>query len=197
MCHVSSLLNQFSTRFSVLCLFSLPLHCSLYLFVSLPVTQNSSTAGPRISSKRPARQPTEGLHASAGTSVVQSVFIDKSGTPVVVTCFLQGYRGGLPFHGWHAKHDLLCVDACANFCGIVHFLCQKQPLHNTWLFMLVVVSNVLLYMYVCHSVRSICCFRFRAGCGALTNPEACVAGNWFANSVLLHQVRLDGLPGCS
>jgi len=49
--------------------------------------------------KRPAHKTTEGPHASAGTYVVQFLFIDERGISVVVTCSLQGYRGGQPFHG--------------------------------------------------------------------------------------------------
>lgn len=49
--------------------------------------------------------------ASAETGVIQALFIDERGIPVVVTCSLHGYRGGRPFHGWQAIHGFLCVDA--------------------------------------------------------------------------------------
>lgn len=55
-----------------------------------------------------ARSTHTGSHA--GTYMVESVSTDERGIPVVVTCFLQGYRRGQPFHGGQAVYGfLLCV----------------------------------------------------------------------------------------
>lgn len=56
--------------------------------------------------------------------------MDERGIPVAVTCALQGYRGGHPFHGRRAVHGFFCVHACADFYGIVQLFCKQQPLQH-------------------------------------------------------------------